>query len=69
VYDEQLARVTGAWSSSKLNVVPGDALLDLVSQVYGVRFRKEQDSVRLAQLMTESEIQGEIQQIIREIGT
>jgi putative ATP-dependent endonuclease of OLD family len=69
VYAEQTERVANAWSSEKLNLVPGDTLLDLVSQGYGCRFKKEQDSPRLARLMTEAEIPREIQLIIREIDT
>jgi hypothetical protein len=49
-------------------LVPGDFLLDKVCQVYGVRFVKEQDGARLAALMTENEIDGEIKRIILEIG-
>jgi putative ATP-dependent endonuclease of OLD family len=69
VYEEQLARVETNWLTNKQHVVPGDVLLDLVSQAYGVRFKKEQDSQRLARIMIEAEIPQEIQQMIREIGT
>jgi putative ATP-dependent endonuclease of OLD family len=69
-YREQLECVNGAWEASKLAIVPGDVLLDKVCQKFGVRFRKEQgDGARLAALMKESEIDQEIKEIIREIGS
>lgn len=68
VYANQLQQLENTWLSNKLHIVPGDTLLDLVCKEFGVRFKKEQDSPRLAQLMNESEIAQEIQQIIREIG-
>jgi putative ATP-dependent endonuclease of the OLD family len=57
------------WNSSKLNVVPGDLVLDAVCEKHGVRFKKERDAVRLAALMRDSEIDDEMKRIIRELGT
>ncbi len=68
VYKEQVKNVSNTWAANKYNLVPGDLLLDLVSQRYGARFKKEQDSPRLARFMTEDEIPQEIQHLIREIG-
>ena len=69
VYKEQSESVDGVWQTSKLAIVPGDLLLDSVCKQYGVRFKKEQDGVRLAALMRENEIDEEIKEIIRSIGT
>lgn len=57
------------WQANKLGLVPGDTLLDLVCKEYGVRFKKEQDGVRLASLMRENEIDQEIRSILEEVGT
>lgn len=68
VYVQQEKVVDKAWSVDKLSVVPGDFLLDGVCQLYGVRFRKEIDSSRAAALLRQSEIDHEIELILREIG-
>jgi hypothetical protein len=60
--------VESIWSASKLDVVPGDHLLDMVCQKYGTRFNKDRDCSRLASLMKEEEIDTNIKRIIREIG-
>jgi putative ATP-dependent endonuclease of OLD family len=67
-YNEQSKAVKIAWQQDKLSVVPGDLLLDGVCQEFGVRFRKETDSSRIAALFKDSEIDNEIQQILQEIG-
>lgn len=69
VYKEKSESVNSVWQSSKLDIVPGDLLLDNVCQEYGVRFKKERDGARLAALMSESEINEDIKQIIDEIGS
>jgi len=67
-YVEQTESVGGAWQSRKLDLVPGDLLLDLVCKEYGVRFKKDRDSARLAALMNQEEIPQEITELINEIG-
>jgi Predicted ATP-dependent endonuclease of the OLD family len=57
------------WPSRKFDVVPGDLLLDAVCKQFSVRFKKDKDSIRLASLMSLSEIPDEIKSIIREIGS
>jgi putative ATP-dependent endonuclease of the OLD family len=56
------------WSSDKLDLVPGDILLDRVCRDFGVRYKKEKDAGRLATLMKDHEISSEIVAVIREIG-
>jgi putative ATP-dependent endonuclease of OLD family len=68
VYEEQVSSVNDAWQRHKLDLVPGDHLLDMVCKKYKVRFKKELDGSRLAALMSEFEIDEEIKEIISEIG-
>lgn len=68
VYEEQSRIVNDIWSTQKLNMVPGDHLLDMVCKRYNIRFKKEIDGSRLASLMSKNEIDEEIQAIIRQIG-
>jgi predicted ATP-dependent endonuclease of OLD family len=68
VYHETSTSVESDWELKKLDIVPGDLLLDMVCKNYGTRFKKERDGSRLAALMTESEIDNEVCEIIREIG-
>jgi putative ATP-dependent endonuclease of the OLD family len=69
VYQTESAQLNSIWHSSKLDLVPGDYLLDMVCQKYGVRFKKkEQDGSRLASLMYENEIDREIRDIIQSIS-
>jgi putative ATP-dependent endonuclease of OLD family len=69
VYKEQAECVESAWHSSRLDIVPGDLLLDLVCKEYGVRFKKDRDGARLAALMNEDEVSEEIKEVIHEIGS
>jgi putative ATP-dependent endonuclease of the OLD family len=64
---EKKAFVESNWGSNKLDMIPGDLLLDSVCKKFGYRFRKMQDSKRLATLMTENEIDEEIKNIIGQI--
>ena len=70
VYKKQSEYVNKHWQANKFDVVPGDLLLDKACEKYSVRFKKDSgDSVRLAALMNENEIDGEITKLIREIGS
>ena len=60
--------VDGVWQAKKLDIVPGDVLLDSVCQQYGVRFIKERDGGRLASQISEGEIDTEIKTLLREIA-
>jgi putative ATP-dependent endonuclease of OLD family len=55
------------WDVRKLQIVPGDHLLDRVFSRYGIRFRKERDSVRLATYLQPEEIDGEIATLLKQI--
>jgi putative ATP-dependent endonuclease of OLD family len=68
VYEEQTKVINDVWASIGSHIVPGDLLLDLVCQQYGVRFKKDRDGVRLASLMDETEIDREVKEIIHSIG-
>jgi predicted ATP-dependent endonuclease of OLD family len=69
VYNEQLEFINDSWQNNKLNMVPGDFLIDLVCQEYHVRFKKERDGSRLAAFMKKDEITQELRDIICEIGS
>ena len=69
VYKQQSEDVNTVWEAQKLAIVPGDLLLDMVCQQYGVRFKKERDSARLAAYMNENEIDSKIKRMIEEICT
>ncbi len=68
-YKDQTAALDSIWAINKLSLAPGDLLLDGVCQFFGVRFRKETDSSRLAALLSETEVDGEIRSILKEIGS
>ncbi|HEY9692634.1 MAG TPA: TOPRIM nucleotidyl transferase/hydrolase domain-containing protein [Oculatellaceae cyanobacterium] len=68
VYQETFTSVESDWAIKKLDIVPGDLLLDMVCKKYDTRFKKERDGSRLAALMNESEIDNEVCEIIHEIG-
>ena len=70
VFEEQAGLVETRWASSKLSIVPGDELLDMVCQKFGVRFKKESgDGARLVGLMQASEIDPEITDLIKQLGS
>jgi putative ATP-dependent endonuclease of OLD family len=56
------------WPNSKQEIVPGPELLDLVCQKFGVRFRKEADSHRLAALLTREEIDAELRELLQSLS-
>ena len=67
---KQTQEVEGRWNEHKLEIVPGDWLIDMVYRHYAVRFRKERgDGVDLAKLMTKDEIGSELGVLINNIGT
>lgn len=68
VIEEKTHKVEGAWDREKLDLVPGDLLLDRACRRFGVRFKKDVDSARLAALMDVSELDAQIKALIREIA-
>ncbi len=68
IIEEKTSMIEAAWRQDKLDLVPGDLLLDRVCKRFGVRFKKDVDSSRLAALMDESEIDTRIKALIREIA-
>jgi putative ATP-dependent endonuclease of OLD family len=69
IVEEQRQRIEADWVTNSVGLVPGDLLLGAVAGRFGVRFKKDRDSVRLAKLMKANEIPGEIDTIIRDIST
>jgi hypothetical protein len=67
--EEETSHVEKSWADKKLEIVPGDILLDRVCERFGVRFKKGIDGPRLASLMPESDIDQQIKRVIRELGT
>lgn len=65
---ENKAHVESSWESKKLDMVPGDLLLDNVCKIFALRFKKMQDSKRLASLMNETEIDRDIKDLILQIN-
>jgi putative ATP-dependent endonuclease of OLD family len=59
--------VEKAWPTSKLDIVPGDYLLDRVCAQFGVRYRKERDGARLASLLSVGMIPNELADVLRSI--
>ncbi|NEQ75023.1 MAG: AAA family ATPase [Okeania sp. SIO2C9] len=69
IYNKILSKVEKNWNYKKLDIVPGDLLLDQVCQIYNVRFNKKKDASRMAALMDKDKIDSEICEIIKEIGS
>ena len=66
----QSLEVERDWDQRRLDMVPGDSLIDMVYKRYGVRFHKERgDGVDLARMMTKDDICQEIAELIQAIGT
>lgn len=69
VVKEQTDRLQETWDRNKLEIVPGDILLDRVCGRFGARFKKDVDGAKLASMMSEGEIEYEIQGLIRKMGS
>ena len=67
VYKSKVDELDNVWQAKKLDIVPGDILLDEVCKEYGLRFKKEKDTAKLANLMQKDEIDPEIKRVIQEI--
>jgi putative ATP-dependent endonuclease of the OLD family len=65
---EERERVESEWVQKKLEIVPGDELLDRVCRKYGVRYQKDKDGVRLASLIHTEDIPEEIKELLRELA-
>jgi putative ATP-dependent endonuclease of the OLD family len=69
IAEREAESVNANWQGTKLDIVPGDLLLDDVCRAFGVRFVKERDASRLASLMRADEIADDIKQLLRRIVT
>ena len=68
--NRQSQEVENDWEGRRLDIVPGDLLIDLVYKRYGVRFHKGRgDGIELAKMMQDCEIAPELQSLIGNIGT
>ena len=65
--DEVRARVEGAWEDQKLDIVPGDELLNALFQKYGLRYRKDRDGRGLAAALRLEEVHADLKTIVRDI--
>jgi predicted ATPase len=61
------AEVREEWAMRKLHLAPGEEILTLLLQRYGLRFNKRQDGVKIASLMTREEIPTELSILIRSL--
>ncbi len=61
-------QVEDGWKSGiKLELLPGDELLDSVCQAFGVRFKKRRDGARLAALLRKDEVPAELVRLLKEL--
>jgi len=67
VYISKAEEIENIWRSKKMDIVPGDLLLDAVCKEYNLRFKKEKDASKLASLMRKDEIDPEIIKVIQDI--
>jgi hypothetical protein len=69
IHSDETQKIAKDWEAQKLAIVPGDLLLDLVCQKFGVRFKKEQnDSIRLAEFMTREDIDQDMKTLLNELN-
>jgi hypothetical protein len=68
VYRAKAEEIESRWPSEARYLAPGELALDLTLQNFGLRFNKDQDGPRLASLMREDEIDGNMKSFIRELG-
>jgi hypothetical protein len=60
--------VEDEWADRKLDIVPGAALLDEVYKKSGLRYDKMRDSVALAALVKNTQIDDEIARFLRQLS-
>lgn len=66
-FDAAKKNIEHDWNHSKVNLVPGDLLLDLVCRQFGTRFKKETDSAKLAALLSPNEVAPDLGSILKEL--
>ncbi|MEU7927034.1 AAA family ATPase [Micromonospora sp. NPDC049107] len=64
---EEEKMISRQWEGRRLDLVPGDELLDSVCREFGVRFKKRHDGVRIAGLMHATEVPVELTQLLRRL--
>ena len=68
IYEVEHLALEGKWDDHKLDIVPGTELLEKIFQQFGVHFRKETDSARLASTLTKDEINPELKKFVAHLG-
>lgn len=68
IYEEEQASVEAQWMPHRMNLVPGDILIDQVCQEFGIRYRKERDASRLASFLSTDSIDLELRKLIRSLS-
>lgn len=68
VYEKAADAVEREWPTSKMDIVPGSAILDEVYKRYGFRYDKMRDGIGVAAQMEESEIDRELRDFIHVLG-
>jgi len=70
--DIRIAEITASfeddWKLNKLNVCPGDELLQTVLRKFGLAYKKRRDAKQIASLMELSEIPQDVQNLLWEIA-
>lgn len=67
IITQETSRAQAEWDDRKIEIVPGDEVLDAVFSRYNLRFNKRTDSLRLAQSMRADEIPAEIMSLIKRL--
>lgn len=63
------AEVEEKWQTRKARLVPGELVLDLVLNRFGLRFNKDHDAAQLAAFMRPDEIDPAMKAFIEELGS
>lgn len=65
--EQEESHVGKLWESKRLDIVPGDELLNCVCQGFSVRFKKRRDGSRLARLLKADELSTEISELLKSL--
>ncbi|WP_433452513.1 ATP-dependent nuclease [Streptomyces sp. CA-142005] len=67
LYGSASDEVSAEWSSKKMSIAPGDEILNLLFKRFDLSFNKRSDGLKIAALMTESDIPIEMKSLIRDL--
>jgi putative ATP-dependent endonuclease of the OLD family len=57
-----------SWSAKKLDLVPGEEMLETLFERHGLKFRKDRDGRALAALLFEDEVHQDLRSIINDVA-